>query len=470
MYPIVHNYDATEFRTQGFGSLSDCISCEVTEELNGGFTLEMTYPLNGLHSEYLVVGNIIVAKPNHNQSRQPFRISEVKKSFANNIQVYANHICYDLSGYPVRSSYTYNSLAATIQGMNSIAASMATPASSLVSFRPFTFSTDMTSSVSFSMEAIQTLRAWMGGQDNSLINVYGGEWAYDNFNCFLTSRRGQDTGYRISYGKNLAEYEKDRTYTEYSHVCAYWKKSDAVAYSDIVSTGIDCSFRCGYVDASGAYENQPTTAQLNAYASSAVSSLGFGAQTVTVTPAQIGNDIIGIGDSVLICYETVFQTRVIKTVWDVLAGVYKTLQLGTRKANITDTLKSLSTAPSGTGGSSPITITVDYVTEQGTLSGWKYRRWASGRAEAFITTTFTGENTTSRGILRNATLNAVFGSSDSTASNTILHVINANADTNDVHIEGVTYIPRVGTWYALFDRQVTTSQTVAMSIRAEYFV
>ena len=359
MYPIVHNYDAIDFRSQGFGSLSDCISAEVSEELNGAYTLELTYPLNGLHSEYLVAGNIIVAKPNHNQSRQPFRISEVKKSFSNNIQVYANHICYDLSGFPVRSSHTYNSLAATIQGMNSLAASMATPAASLMSFQPFTFSTDMTSSVSFSMEAIQTLRAWMGGQDGSIINVYGGEWAYDNFNCFLTSRRGQDTGYRISYGKNLEEYEKERTYTEYSHVCAYWKKSEVVAYSEIVPTGIDCSFRCGYVDASSAYENQPSTSQLNAYARSAVGSMGFGAQTVTVTPAQIGNDIIGIGDSVLICYETVFQTRVIKTVWDVLAGAYKTLQLGTRKANITDTIKSLSTAPSGTGGSSPIAITVD---------------------------------------------------------------------------------------------------------------
>lgn len=351
MYPTIHSYNEQNFNLQGYGALADTIECTVSEELNGAFTLELTYPLNGLHSEYLTVGNIIVAKPNHNQTRQPFRISEVKKSFANNIQVYANHLCYDLSGYPIRSAHSYTSLASVISAMNDF-----TWFTGNVAYNQFTFGTDMTSAKSFAMDSIQTLRAWMGGQEGSIIDTYGGEWVYDDFNCFLTARRGQDTGYRISYGKNLAEYEKDKNYTEYSHVCAYWKKSEVVAYSDLVSTGISCAFRCGYIDASSAYEVQPTAAQLNSYASGQVGLMAFGSQTITVTPAQIGNDIIGLGDSVLICYETVFSTRVIKTVWDVLGGVYKTLQLGVKKANISDTIKSLSTAPNGSSGSSDVAV------------------------------------------------------------------------------------------------------------------
>lgn len=348
MFPTIHNYDGMDLTTQGYGSLSECISCEVTEELNGAFTLELTYPLNGLHSEHLITGNIIVAKPNHTQSKQPFRISEVKKSFSNNIQVSANHICYDLSGFPVRAAYSYNNLAAVIQGMNDISTNMQLQAWPLSEyFHIFTFSTDMTSSASFSMGSIQTLRAWMGGQEGSIIDVYGGEWVYDNYSCFLTSRRGQDTGYRISYGKNLAEYQKEKDYNEYSHVCAYWKKSDTAVYSDIIPTGLDCAFRCGYIDASSAYDSQPTTAQLNTYANNQAALINFGAQTITVTPAQLGNDSIGLGDGVLVCYENVFSTRVIKTVWDVLADTYKSLQLGTKKANISDTIKSLSTGPNG---------------------------------------------------------------------------------------------------------------------------
>lgn len=375
MYPIIHDYAATDLSSQGYGALSDCISCEVTEELNGAFTLELTYPLNGLHSEYLVTGNIIVAKPNHNQSRQPFRITEVKKSFSNNIQVYANHICYDLSGYPVRSAYTLTSLANVISTMNGFTWSTGDAA-----YHQFTFNTDMTSSKTFTMPAMQTVRSWMGGQDGSILNVYGGDWVYDNFSCFLTSRRGQDTGYRISYGKNLAEYEKDRNYTEYSHACAYWKKSDVVVYSDITPTGIDCSFRCGYIDATSAFDTQPSVAQLNSYVSGEIATMVFGTQTITVTPAQLGNDVIGLGDGVLICYETVFSTRVVKTVWDVLIGQYKTLQLGTKKVNITDTIKSLTTAPNGeSGGSMP----ADYVIEEGENNGWNYRKWASGIAECW---------------------------------------------------------------------------------------
>lgn len=376
MFPTIHNFAADDLETQGYGALADCISCEVTEELNGAFTLELTYPLNGLHSEYLVTGNIIVAKPNHNQSRQPFRISEVKKSFSNNIQVYANHICYDLSGYPVRNAYTLTSLANVISTMNGFTWSTGDAA-----YHQFTFDTDMTSSKTFTMPATQTVRSWMGGQDGSILNVYGGDWVYDSFSCFLTSRRGQDTGYRISYGKNLAEYEKDKNYTEYSHACAYWKKSDVVVYSDITPTGISCSFRCGYIDATSAFDAQPSVAQLNSYVSGEIATMVFGAQTITVTPAQLGNDVIGLGDGVLICYETVFSTRVVKTVWDVLIGQYKTLQLGTKKVNITDTIKSLTTAPNGESGSP----SYDYIIESGTAQNgaWVYEKWYSGKAIAY---------------------------------------------------------------------------------------
>lgn len=336
MYPTIHDYTATNLNTQGFGALADCISCEVSEELNGEYTLEMTYPLNGLHANYLIPSNIIMVKPSHNQGRQPFRINQVKKSFANSIKVEANHISYDLSGYPMRAAVTYNSLANVITAMNNASWSYGTAA-----YNKFTFVTDMTSSTPFKMEGLQSLRSWMGGKDGSILDTYGGEWGYDNFSCTLTSRRGQDTGYRISYGNNLSEYEKQRDYTQYSHVCAYWKKSEAVVYSDLQATDIDCPFRVAYVDASKNWDNQPSVAQLNAYALTQASTIGL-AQTITVTPAQLGNDIIGLGDGVLVCYENVFSTRVIKTVWDALGGVYTKLQLGTKKANISDTIKSLS--------------------------------------------------------------------------------------------------------------------------------
>lgn len=331
-FPTIHSFDGNDLNTQGYGALSDCISAEVTEELNGGFTLEMKYPLKGIHNEYLTVGNIIMAKPAHNQGIQPFRINQVKRTLGNSITVYANHISYDLSGYPMAAAQSYTSLAAVISAMNSASWNTGTSA-----FHQFTFETDKTSSATFSIAGTQTLRSWMGGQEGSILDTYGGEWSYDNFRCFLASRRGEDNGIRISYGKNLAEYVKEQNNTLYSHICAYYTKDDQSVYSDLVETGLICAFRVMYFDASKYFDTAPTKTQLNTIAGTQKPTLS---QTITVTPAQIG-DVIGLGDTVYICYENVFTTRVVKTVWDVLADRYNKLELGTKKENIADTIKSL---------------------------------------------------------------------------------------------------------------------------------
>ena len=389
MYPTIHDWTGNDLNSQGYGAVSDCISAEVTEELNGEFTLELKYPLKGIHHEYLVPSNIIMIKPSHNQGLQAFRISEIKKSFSNSIVVYANHISYDLSGYAIRTARNYNSLAEVIQVMDSESWSV----SSSVVYHDFSFDTDMTSSRPFSIEGLQSIRSWMGGQEGSILDTYGGEWIYDNFNCFLTSRRGSDTGIRISYGKNLAEYEKEIEDNQYSHIVAYWKETDATVFSDFVETGIYCTFKVAYYDASDEYENQPTTAQLNQNARNAIAKLNPIPTTIKITPAQIGDDIIGLGDSVLICYEGVFSTRVIRTVWNALAGEYKTLELGTKRASITDTIKSLTTAPSGEGSSAPTPL--DYVTDYGTDSDWTYRKWNSGLMECWLRKTYTSVACTS---------------------------------------------------------------------------
>lgn len=332
-YPTIHGFDGNDLDTQGYGALSDAITCEVTEELNNGFTLEMKYPLHGIHNEYLIPSNIIVAKPSHNQSAQAFRINQVKRSFSNSIVVYANHISYDLSGYPMTTAQTYNSLADVISAMNS-----ATWSTGSAAFHQFTFSTDKTSTAAFSIGGKQTLRSWMGGQDGSILDTYGGEWSYDNFKCFLASQRGEDNGIRISYGKNLAEYLKEQNNTIYSHICAYYIKSDVSVYSDLISTDMICPFRVMYYDATKNFDSTPTKQMLNVIASLQKPSESL---TVTVTPAQIGNNVIGLGDTVLVAYKNVFETRVVKVVWDALADTYKSLELGTKKVSIADTIKSL---------------------------------------------------------------------------------------------------------------------------------
>ena len=340
MYPIIHDFKADNLTSRGYGALIDCISADVSEELNGGFTLEIKYPLHGARAEYLIPGNIIVAKPSHDQPPQAFRISQVKRSLTNSITAYANHISYDLSGYLTRTASSFSSLTDTIAYMNTL--DWSSQAGDAV-YHQFSFDTDMSSNAVFRSDGLQSLKAWMGGHEGSLIDIYGGEWAYDNFNCSLKERRGEDTGIRVSYGKNLAEYVKEQTNSLFSHVVAYWAKNDITVCSDFVSVGAGSPFKAVYYNATDKYESQPTVAQLNAIAATIKPSED---QTITVTPAQIG-DIIGLGDSVYICYEGIFTTRVVKATWDVLTDQYKKWELGTKKANITETIKSISSSGDG---------------------------------------------------------------------------------------------------------------------------
>lgn len=335
MYPTIHSYKSDTLTTQGFGPLADCTFCEVTEELNGGYTMELHYPIKGENYEHIVPGNIIMVKPSHNHKRQPFRISQVKRSFANSIVVYANHISYDLGGYVVRRPRSYNSLAETIYNMNDMNWGNFYPI-----YNKFTFRTDISSNKPFHMPGIQTMRSWMGGQEGSIIDTYGGEWDYDMFTIVLWKRRGKDTGIRISYGNNLAEYEKQRDNTLYSHVCAYWTNDETTVYTDLIPTGVDYFFRVAYIDLSEKFEETPTVEQLTEIARDRAPEYAIEFQSVNVTPVQIGT-VLGLGDSVYICYESVFEMRVVKTVWDALSGTYKSLTLGRRKESISETIKSL---------------------------------------------------------------------------------------------------------------------------------
>ena len=47
MIPILYEGTEQAFLNNGLGRLSDAITCKVTEERNGTFELEMTYPMTG---------------------------------------------------------------------------------------------------------------------------------------------------------------------------------------------------------------------------------------------------------------------------------------------------------------------------------------------------------------------------------------------------------------------------------------
>lgn len=62
--PVLYRADAIVFTSFGLGALSDCISCEVTEERNGAFELVLKYPVTGRNYDQLTRERLVKAKPN----------------------------------------------------------------------------------------------------------------------------------------------------------------------------------------------------------------------------------------------------------------------------------------------------------------------------------------------------------------------------------------------------------------------
>ena len=62
----IYSAGTTDFDNNGIGVLSDVISAKVTEERNGIFELEFTYPITGLHYGDIIPRNIVVSKPDPN--------------------------------------------------------------------------------------------------------------------------------------------------------------------------------------------------------------------------------------------------------------------------------------------------------------------------------------------------------------------------------------------------------------------
>ena len=127
----LHESTEMSFTTNGLGALSDAITCEVTEERNGEFELEMEYPVTGIRYKELQLRRIIMAKPNPYSDPQPFRIYAITKPINGIVTINAEHISYDMSGYPV-SAFAADTVQNAFINMKSASAVDC----------PFSFSTD----------------------------------------------------------------------------------------------------------------------------------------------------------------------------------------------------------------------------------------------------------------------------------------------------------------------------------------
>ena len=368
MIPVLYEPTETSFTTYGIGALSDAISPHVVEERNGEYTLELQYPIDGINYDGIKLRGIIKALPSPDKTPQPFRIFRISKPINGIVTIYARHIRYDLEGVPVlpfTSNSLYNSLRAIEQN------AMVT--------NPFRFYTDKTSSVGMKSEIPTSTLSLMGGQEGSLLDIYGGEYDYDGTDIWLYASRGRSTDVVIRYGIDLIDLEQEENCANvFTGVMAFWRsgQDDLTVTGNVQSVGTFDYTRIKVLDRSSNYEDAPTVAQLNNDAVSYINESKCGVPKVSINLRfQQAEDLGLTGNELKLCdlvtveFEKLgvsAKAKIIRTDFDVINERFLSLDIGDSRTSLSDTIIGISTkaesAPTATEMQQAIAATAAAIT------------------------------------------------------------------------------------------------------------
>ena len=357
MIPILYKADAVDFSTFGIGALSECTLCEVTEERNGAFECTLKYPVTGMLFAELKNERLIKAKPNDTSKEQLFRIYRITTPINGIVTIYAQHISYDLSNI---AELVWSS------GFISPSLAMSRIFTKTATTHNFKCSTDFSSAKPFSVSKPMSVRACLGGVEGSMLDLWGGEYEWDNFNVILHSKHGKDNGVVIEYGKNLTDMEQDNDFTDvYTDILPYAVFSDentekVITLSEITLPIIDNPTRQKTLikDFTEFFEDKASINE-NSLRNKAkefikVNPLGVETPTLTVAFEPLWKqpeysailERVSLCDTVTIRHSALgitAKSKVIKTVYDALAEKYVSITLGTAKSNFVNTVGDIKT-------------------------------------------------------------------------------------------------------------------------------
>lgn len=344
---VLYESTCTEFENNGLGSLPDAISCSVVMRGNDEYEFEMEYPVTGKRFEELSLRKIIVSKPTPYDDPQPFRIYSISKIIDGIVTVNAEHISYDLSGYPV-SSFKAETAVTAFDNMKD----------ALVLPCPFTFFTDKTTVATMTVDKPINVRSLLFGTEGSMLDVYGGEYEFDKFSVKLWNRLGKDRGVSIRYGKNLTDLEQEENCSAvYTGIYPFWSSDEdglVELKEKVLKADGEYNFTRIYVlDLSDEWQEPPSEEQLRSRAQSYMKANKIGVPKVSLKVSFISLtqseehkdyallETVRRFDTVNVEFPELkvsATSKCIGTDYNVLTGKYNSIELGDSKPNIVDTI------------------------------------------------------------------------------------------------------------------------------------
>lgn len=209
-YPILYKANETDFTHLGVGVLSESATAFVVEERNGIFEFEMQYPIGGALFSELKNDRLIKVDASPKLKSQRFKIIRITKPANGFVTVYGEHVSYLAQDLALKPEVPFSGTA--LSALN-------TWRMNLVDEHPFTVYSDVqtTGSGKWTIYKVENARRALGGVEGSLLDIYGGEYRFDNYHIGLYSQRGDESEALIAYGKNIMDLTQEEeiasTYT-----------------------------------------------------------------------------------------------------------------------------------------------------------------------------------------------------------------------------------------------------------------
>ena len=203
MRPILFNKNEQSFDTYGLGELN-VTKGTVTRERNGNYTLYAEIPVNDPMVSILEKEMKLKADAGLRTKNQTFEISRIVKDSSNIVKIYGQHISHKLEYMALRNATAFAGSAYSALGIWKGA---------LIGDLRFDVWSDIqtTGKGVFDISKMENARQALGGVEGSILDIYGGEYEFDNMTVRLHKQLGRTAPTVLEYGRNILSAESDET-------------------------------------------------------------------------------------------------------------------------------------------------------------------------------------------------------------------------------------------------------------------
>lgn len=204
MIPVLYEAKETKFRTFGLGEIADAYEVKVTRERNGNYSLYIKYPLDGVFASVFKEELKIKSDAGRRTKWQTFEINRVLRNSKDHIEIFARHISMRTQDIALKPFVSRSGIDAE--------SALEVWRDNLVGDDTFDVKSDILTLGSFNWEVdrIGNARGALGGVAGSILDVYGGEYEFDNRTIILHKQMGRKTPTVLEYGRNIVSVEEER--------------------------------------------------------------------------------------------------------------------------------------------------------------------------------------------------------------------------------------------------------------------